>query len=135
MLIQRVAFLLGLFAILGLALTFAVEAGFMSQAREVQPVIRDKSSDTGWRFDGPPRKLIGLSPTQFVTQGGFGALPQVDLRQTNETTRDATALLGVIHLARLGSALVFTLAIIAPLLYRRIVQSHVDWEKFRPVKS
>lgn len=126
MLLKRVAFLLGLFALFGLALTFAVEAGFSAQARDVQPVIRDKSSDTGWRFDGPPRKLIGLSPTQFVTQGGFGALPQVELRPTNETIRDATALLGVIHLARLGSALVFALAILSPTLYRRFVQPPLD---------
>jgi|GEM_PF-5650978 len=102
---RAIALILLVASLLGFGATLFVESSFLGRAIEVQPVMRDSHSDTGWKLSGPPQKFLGIRPTYFVTQSMPGIARQVDMDalRSDPNIVPYNQIEGTLHLARLGA--------------------------------
>lgn len=113
---------LGVFALLGLAATFFVEAGFLGRAAEVQPVARDATSREGWKLVGKPVILMNIPPAAFVTKGGPDIPAQVDTAYLGANSRvvPLAPIRQTIQMARFGALITVGLTLLGWVALRRI---------------
>jgi len=113
---------IALLATLGLAGSFFVEASFLGRLSHVQPVKAAPDSQDGWELAGPPADLLNVPKAAFVTQGGPGIPPQVDIVKLSKDSEVVSyePIRQTISTARWGALIAIVLTVGGSLALKRV---------------